>query len=50
MMGYYSTSIVCHMYITVDHAIQAILKMGPGTLLAKEDIKNAFHLLPVQSS
>ena len=34
-------------YITVDDAIQGILKMGSGTLLAKVDIKNAFHLLPV---
>ena len=33
--------------ITVDDAIQEILKMGPGALLAKVDIKNAFHLLPV---
>ena len=34
-------------YITVDMAIKCILDMGPGTLLAKVDIKNAFRLLPV---
>jgi len=34
-------------YITVDMAIKYILDMGPGTLLAKVDIKNAFHLFPV---
>ena len=32
-------------YITVDDAIQEILKTGPGTLLVKVDIKNAFCLL-----
>ena len=34
-------------YITVDDAIDAISKLGPDTLLAKIDIKNAFRLLPV---
>ena len=34
-------------YITVDTAIKHILTLGPGTLLAKLDIKNAFRLLPV---
>ena len=34
-------------YITVDDAIQEVLQTGPGTLLAKVDIKNAFRLLPV---
>ena len=34
-------------YITVDDAVQEILKTGPGTLLAKVDIKSAFRLLPV---
>ena len=37
-------------YITVDDAIQEILQTGPGTLLAKVDIKNAFRLLPVYSA
>ena len=34
-------------YITVDDAIQKILKLGHNTSLAKIDIKNAFRLLPV---
>ena len=34
-------------YITIDSAIQNILQLGPDTLLAKIDIKNAFRLLPV---
>ena len=34
-------------YITVDTAISHILTFGPGTLLAKIDIKHAFRLLPV---
>ena len=33
-------------YITVDTTINHILTFGPGTLLAKVDIKSAFHLLP----
>ena len=39
---------LCSMsYITVDEAIEAVLKLGRGTLLAKIDIKNAFRLIPV---
>ena len=34
-------------YITVDTAINHIIKLGPGSLLAKIDIKSAFRLLPV---
>ena len=34
-------------YITVDTAINHIITLGPGTLLAKVDIKSAFRLLPV---
>ena len=34
-------------YITVDSAIYQIRQIGQGTLLAKIDIKSAFHLLPV---
>ena len=34
-------------YITVDTAIKYILTLGPGTLLAKLDIKNAFCFLPI---
>ena len=34
-------------YITVDTAIQHILSLGPGSLLAKLDVKSAFRLLLV---
>ena len=34
-------------YITIDMAIRQILAFGPGTLLAKIDIKSVFRLLPV---
>ena len=34
-------------YITVDTAISHIITFGPGTLLAKINIKHAFRLLPV---
>ena len=34
-------------YITVDTAINHIITFGPGTLLAKIDIKHTFRLLPV---
>lgn len=34
-------------YITIDTAIDHILRFGPGTFLAKMDVKNAFRLLPV---
>ena len=34
-------------YITLEDAVQQILTLGPGALLAKIDIKSAFRLLPV---
>ena len=34
-------------YITIDNAIQEILRLGKGILLAKIDIQSAFRLLPV---
>ena len=34
-------------YITIDDAVEHIVKSGPGTHLAKIDIKSAFMLLPV---
>ena len=34
-------------YITIDTAIEQIQTLDRGTLLAKIDIKSAFHLLPV---
>ena len=39
---------LCSMsYISVDDAIQKIISLGRGTLLAKIDIKSAFRLIPV---
>ena len=39
---------LCSMtYITIDNVIQKIVALGPGTLLAKIDIKSAFRLIPV---
>ena len=37
-------------YITIDNAIQGILRLGKGTMLAKIDIQSAFRLLPVHAS
>ena len=34
-------------YITIEDAVQKIIELGPGTLMAKIDIKNAFRLIPV---
>ena len=34
-------------YITIDYAIEQVLMLGPGTLMAKIDVKSAFRLLPV---
>lgn len=42
---------LCSMsYITIDNAIEKIVALGPGTLLAKIDVKSAFRLLPVHPS
>ena len=42
---------LCSMsYITVDDAIQHIIDSGPGSLLAKIDIRSAFRLIPVHPS
>ena len=39
---------LCSMsYVTIDDAIQNIITLGPGTLLAKIDIRSAFRLIPV---
>ena len=35
-------------YISIDHAITAILRKGRGTFLSKVDIRNAFRLCPVR--
>ena len=34
-------------YITIDHAINAVLRHGRGALLSKFDVRNAFRLIPV---
>ena len=34
-------------YITIDDAISEVLSRGPGTLLAKIDVRSAFRLVPV---
>ena len=34
-------------YITVDDAAQKIISLGPGTLMAKIDIRSPFRLIPV---
>ena len=34
-------------YITVDDAAQKIISLGPGTQMAKIDIRSAFRLIPV---
>ena len=34
-------------YVNIDDAIHQVIKLGPGPLLAKADIKSAFRLLPV---
>ena len=39
-----------HWCILLDAAISHIITFGPGTLLAKIDIKHAFRLLPVYIS
>ena len=34
-------------YITIEDAVQKIMALGPGTMMAKIDIKSAFRLIPV---
>jgi hypothetical protein len=34
-------------YATIAQAIHLIKKAGPGCFLAKTDIRNAFHLIPI---
>lgn len=35
-------------YASIDQAIQMIKRAGQGCFLAKTDIKNAFHVIPIQ--
>ena len=44
---FHSKSLFGPSYITVDDAINTIIKYSPTTLLAKVEIKNAFRLIPV---
>ena len=37
-------------YITIDNAIQGILRFGQGSFLAKTDIESAFRLVPLRPS
>jgi len=37
-------------YITIDNAIQGILRHGRGSFLAKTDIESAFRLIPLKPS
>ena len=34
-------------YISIQDVIRQIIKLGPGTFLAKLDIKSAYHIIPV---
>ena len=34
-------------YVTVDDAVSAILRTGKGAFIAKEDIKQAYRMVPV---
>ena len=43
-------SLCSNKYISIDDAINQILSLGRGTMMAKIDIKNAFRLLPVHSA
>ena len=37
-------------YISVDRVAETVLQLGPGTLLAKMDIKEAFRIVPIHPS
>ena len=37
-------------YITIDNAIEGILRLGEGCFLAKTDIESAFRLMPLKPS
>ena len=36
-------------YVTVDHVAQDIVRLGPGMLLAKLDVKSAYRIVPVHA-
>ena len=35
-------------YCTIDNAYRMLNELGPGALMSKIDLKNAFHLIPVR--
>ena len=37
-------------YISVDNVAKTILQLGPGTLLGKMDVKEAFRIVPIHPS
>ena len=37
-------------YISVDNVANAILQLGPGTLLGKMDVKEAYQIVPIHLS
>ena len=37
-------------YITIDNAVEGILRLGQGSFLAKTDIESAFRLIPLRPS
>ena len=36
-------------YVKMDQVVDTLLEMGPGVELAKLDVKNAYHNVPVQT-
>ena len=34
-------------YVSVDHIVQGILKLGRGTQMARIDIRSAYRVIPV---
>ena len=37
-------------YATIEDAIRLVKQNGKGSFLAKTDVKNAFHIIPIQSA
>ncbi len=34
-------------YVSVENAVQLVVKKGPGALMAKIDIKSAYRIVPI---
>ena len=45
---YIDSSLYSSSYCSIDDAYRIINKLGPGALLSKIDLKDAFHLIPVR--